>query len=106
MGLSRTNRDVPRVDAAAQVPVPCVDIPSKSGDHKKLHSLWSKIRDEDAASKVGNWIKDRYFHKFGVHIKNMDKAIPALSDIELNGLLTFCRALDYSVLEVPYYQVQ
>ena len=67
--------------------------------------MWNKILDEAAADKVGYWIKDRYFHNFGIRIKNMDKAVPALSDIELNALLQYCQSLDRSLLEIPFYEV-
>ena len=35
----------------------------------------------------------------------MDKAVAALSDIELNALLAYCNGLDVAILDIPYYQV-
>ena len=35
----------------------------------------------------------------------MDKAGSALSDIELNALLTYCQRLDATILEIPFYNV-
>ena len=81
------------------------DIPGKSWDQKKLLKLWNKIPDEEAADKVGYWLKDRYANKFGSPTKNMDKAVAALSDIELNAVMNYCRTLDTNLLEIPFYQV-
>ena len=93
-------------NACNQIEGALIDIPSKSWDHAKLFKLWNKIHDEAAVNKVGCWIKDRYFHKFGVHIKNMDKSVSALSDIELNALMMYCQSLDASLLEIPFYIVE
>ena len=82
-----------------------MDIPSKSWDHQKVFKLWNKINGEAASDKVNCWIKDRYFHKFGVHIKTLDKAVASLSNIELNALMMYCQCVDARLLEIPFYNV-
>ena len=89
-------------DSAPQL---LADIPSKSWERPRLFKLWNKIKDEAAADRIGDWLKDRFFHKTGTRIKNMDRAVAALSNTELNAVLKYCSSLDPTVLEIPVYKV-
>ena len=65
------------------------------------------MANNEASDLIGPWLKDRYSHKHGVpNVKNMDKCMAALSDIELNALMTFCKTADAKFLDIPIYEVQ
>ena len=83
------------------------DIPGKSWDRKDVCKLWNKMIDDDASDLVASWLKDRYSRKHGIqNMKNMDKTIAALSNIELNALTNFCKTADHKFLDIPIYKVR
>ena len=84
-----------------------VDIPSKSWDRKAVFNLWNRMDNDDARDLIAPWLKDRYFRKHNISdVKNMDKAVAALSNIELKALLSICKTADAKFLDTPVYEVQ
>ena len=79
------------------------DLPIKSWDKPAIIRQWNRIRNENAADRVGDWLKDRYKHKHGSLTKNMDLAIGSLTNKEAQALLAYCRSLDPALLEIPFY---
>lgn len=55
---------------------------------------------------LGAWLKDRHFQKHGIQIKNMDKCIESLCDIELKALINFCKTAKSEFLDIPIYHVR
>ena len=58
--------------------------------------------NNEASDLIGPWLKDRCSQKHGIsNVKNMDKCMAALSDIELNALMTFCKTADAKFRDTP-----
>ena len=50
-------------------------------------------------------MKARYLAKHGANIKNMDKCMACLSNLELQAFINSCRTLDATYLDIPVYAV-
>ena len=83
------------------------DDPSKSWDVKSALKKWSRMTDDEASTYLGPWVKNRYRHKYGVpDMKNMDRAVAALSDIEIKALIEFTKTSNYKCLGIPVYELR
>ena len=84
-----------------------LDSPAESRDTAKLFASWNKIKDEAAADFLGSWLKERYVAKTDLPaIKNMDKTVNLLTDIEMQSVLQYCQSMDRGVLDIPVYLIQ
>ena len=81
-----------------------LDVPGKSWD-LALFTKLSRALDEDESTQVCLWLKARYLAKEGKSTMNLGKAAMALSNIEVQAALQYCRSHEPRVLDISVYTV-